>query len=117
MNFPLRTAFTVSHRFWVVVFSFSFVSMQTLEPCPNLLIDSFTQSGEALTVGMRAFKNFCFLDLKSVTRPICVSSIVYTVSLPGSFSCCVWVGLACSHSEAHRIMSLATLVADYFFRS
>ena len=30
MNFPLRTAFTVSHRFWVVVFSFSFVSMQIL---------------------------------------------------------------------------------------
>ena len=30
MNFPLRTAFAVSHRFWVVVFSFSFVSMQIL---------------------------------------------------------------------------------------
>src|SRR5574340_396687 len=30
MNFPLRTAFTVSHRFWGVVFSFSFVSMQIL---------------------------------------------------------------------------------------
>ena len=30
MNFPHRTAFTVSHRFWVVVFSFSFVSMQIL---------------------------------------------------------------------------------------
>jgi len=30
MNFPLRTAFTVSHKFWVVVFSFSFVSMQIL---------------------------------------------------------------------------------------
>ena len=30
MNFPLRTAFTVSLRFWVVVFSFSFVSMQIL---------------------------------------------------------------------------------------
>ena len=27
MNLPLSTAFTVSHRFWVVVFSFSFVSM------------------------------------------------------------------------------------------
>ena len=27
MNFPLSTAFIVSHRFWVVVFSFSFVSM------------------------------------------------------------------------------------------
>ena len=30
MNLPLSTAFTVSHRFWVVVFSFSFVSMQIL---------------------------------------------------------------------------------------
>ena len=26
MNLPLSTAFMVSHRFWVVVFSFSFVS-------------------------------------------------------------------------------------------
>src|SRR5574341_1140679 len=30
MNFPLRTAFTVSHRFFFVLFSFSFVSMQIL---------------------------------------------------------------------------------------
>ena len=30
MNFPLSTAFTVSDRFWVVVFSFSFVSMHIL---------------------------------------------------------------------------------------
>ena len=30
MNFTLGTAFTVSHRFWVVVFSFSFVSMHIL---------------------------------------------------------------------------------------
>ena len=30
MNPPLSTAFTVSHRFWVVVFSFSFVSMHIL---------------------------------------------------------------------------------------
>ena len=30
MNFHLSTAFTVSHRFWVVVFSFSFVSMHIL---------------------------------------------------------------------------------------
>ena len=27
INFPLRTAFTVSHRFWVNVFSLSLVSM------------------------------------------------------------------------------------------
>ena len=30
MNFLLRTAFTLSYRFWVVVLSFSFVSMQIL---------------------------------------------------------------------------------------
>ena len=30
MNLPLSTAFTVSHKFWVVVFSFSFVSMHIL---------------------------------------------------------------------------------------
>ena len=29
-NFPLRTAFTVSHKFWVVVVSFSFVSRYLL---------------------------------------------------------------------------------------
>ena len=30
MNLPLSAAFTESHRFWVVVFSFSFVSMHIL---------------------------------------------------------------------------------------
>ena len=30
MNFSLSTSFIVSHRFWVVVFSFSFVSMHNL---------------------------------------------------------------------------------------
>ena len=30
MNFPLRTAFAVSHRFWVVVSLFSFVSRKFL---------------------------------------------------------------------------------------
>ena len=30
VNFPLSTAFTVSHRFWVVVFSFSFIYMHIL---------------------------------------------------------------------------------------
>ena len=35
MNFPLRTAFAVSYRFWIVVSSFSFVSR-------NFLISSLT---------------------------------------------------------------------------
>ena len=30
MNFPLRTAFIVSHKFWDVVFSLSFISMHIL---------------------------------------------------------------------------------------
>ena len=30
MNLPLNTAFTESHRFWVVVLSFSFISMHIL---------------------------------------------------------------------------------------
>ena len=30
MNFPLRTAFAVSYRFWIVVSSFSFVSRKFL---------------------------------------------------------------------------------------
>ena len=30
MNLPLSSAFTESHRFWVVVFSFSFISMHFL---------------------------------------------------------------------------------------
>ena len=30
MTLPLSTGFTVSHRFWVVVFSFSFISMHIL---------------------------------------------------------------------------------------
>ena len=30
MNLPLSTAFTESHRFWVVVFSFSFIFMHIL---------------------------------------------------------------------------------------
>ena len=37
MNFPLSTAFTESHKFWVVVFSFSFV-------CMHILISFFMSS-------------------------------------------------------------------------
>ena len=39
INFPLRTAFGASHRFWVVVFSLSFVSRSFLI---SLLISSVT---------------------------------------------------------------------------
>ena len=39
MNFPLSTGFTVSHRFWVVVFSFSLVSMHILSFFFNFFCD------------------------------------------------------------------------------
>ena len=39
MNFPLSTAFTVSHRFWVVVSEFSFVSMHILISFFDFLCD------------------------------------------------------------------------------
>ncbi|KAF6125257.1 hypothetical protein HJG60_009776 [Phyllostomus discolor] len=41
MNFPLRTALAVSHKFWVVVSSFSFVSRNLLI---SSLISFFTHS-------------------------------------------------------------------------
>ena len=46
MKFPLRTAFTVFHRFWVVVFSFSFVSM-------HILISFFDFSCDLLVIQQR----------------------------------------------------------------
>ena len=52
MNRPLSSAFTVSHRFWVVVFSFSFVSMHIL---------------------ISFFDFFC--DLLVIQRPCCLASI------------------------------------------
>ena len=41
MNLPLSTAFTVSHRFWVVVFSFSFISMHILIFFPQVFFSPF----------------------------------------------------------------------------
>ena len=45
MNFPLSTAFTISHRFWVVLFSFSCISMHILifffnfKPTANIILN------------------------------------------------------------------------------
>ena len=54
MNFPLRTAFAVSHRFWVVVTSFSFVSRKFLISC----LISF------LTYSLFNSMLFCFPDFE-----------------------------------------------------
>ena len=51
MNFPLRTAFTVSHRFWVVLFSFSFVSM-------HILISFFDFFCDLLVIQQRVVKPY-----------------------------------------------------------
>ena len=41
INFPLRTAFAASHRFWIVVFLFSFVSRYFFFSCFFLILYLF----------------------------------------------------------------------------
>ena len=58
MNYPLRTAFAVSHRFWVVVSSFSFVSRNFLI---SSLISFLTHSlFNSMLFSLHAFECFGF---------------------------------------------------------
>jgi hypothetical protein len=62
INFPLRTALAVSHRFWKVVFSFSLTSR-------NFLISSLISSmiHFSLSNELFSFQLFaCFLSLLSL---------------------------------------------------
>lgn len=62
--------------------------------------------------------NFCFLDLKSVRIPLCLSSAFPPKLLfLCSFLYYIWVDLACSFSEAHRNSLSATFVIDVIFYS
>ena len=65
MNFPLRTAFAVSHRFWVVVSSFSFVSRKFLIPS---LISFLTHSlFTSMLFDLPEFECFGFFSLRFVS--------------------------------------------------
>ena len=65
MNFPLRTAFAVSHRFWVVVSSFSFVSRKFLI---SFLISFFTHSlCDSMLLSLHDFECLEFFPLGLVS--------------------------------------------------
>ena len=62
MNLPLSTAFTESHKFWVVVFSFSFV-------CMHILISFFMSSV------------ICWLFRSVFSLHVCIFNIFFSCSL------------------------------------
>ena len=65
MNFPLRTAFAVSHRFWIVVSSFSFVSRNFLI---SSLISFLTHSlFNSMVFSLHDFECFGFFPLGLVS--------------------------------------------------
>ena len=65
MNFPLRTAFPVSYRFWVVVSSFSFVSRNFLISSLNsFLTHSLFHS---MLFNLHGFECFGFFPLGLVS--------------------------------------------------
>ena len=65
MNFPLRAAFAVSHRFWVVVSSFSFVSRKFLI---SSLISFLTYSlFNSMLFSLHDFECFVFFFLRFVS--------------------------------------------------
>ena len=65
MNFPLRTAFAVSHRFWVVVSSFSFVSRNFLI---SFLIPFLTDSlFNSMLFNLHEFECLGFFPLRLVS--------------------------------------------------
>ena len=81
MNFPLRTAFAVSHRFWVVVSSFSFVSRKFLI---SSLISFLTHSlFNSLLFNLHDFQCFGFfpLGLVSSFRPLWSEKMLAMISI------------------------------------
>ena len=80
MNFPLRTAFAVSHQFWVAVSSFSFVSR-------NFLISSL--------ISFLTLKPFCLIACYSISMFFSVLGFfpwdLFLVSVPcGQRKCLIW---------------------------
>ena len=78
MNVPLRTAFAVSHRFWAVVCSFSFISRNILiSSLISLLTHSFFKSS------LHEFECFSvfFLRLVSSFKPLWSKKILEIISI------------------------------------
>ena len=82
MNFPLRTAFAVSHRFWVVGSSFSFVSRKfhLISSLISFLTHSFFNS---MLFGLHDFECFGFFPfgLVSSFSPLRLEKMLDMVSV------------------------------------
>ena len=81
MNFPLRTAFAVSHMFWVVVSSFSFVSRNYLI---SSLFSFLTHSlFNIMLFILHDFECFGFLPLALVSsfRPLWSEKMLDMISI------------------------------------
>ena len=81
MNFPLRTAFAVSHRFWVVVSSFSFVSRKFFI---SSLISFLTHSlFNSMLFSLHDFECFRFVPwgLVSSFRPLWSEKVLDMISI------------------------------------
>ena len=84
MNFPLRTAFVASQRFWMVTFSLSFVSMHFLI---SLLISSLIHwfySSMLFSLHVVRFFSFLFLWLISCFMPLWSEKILEIISIPSN---------------------------------
>ena len=105
MNFPLRTAFTVSYRFWVVVSSFSFVSRNFLI---SSLISFLTHSlFNRMLFSLHDFECFGFfpLGLVSSLSPLWSEKMLDMISnflnLFFSFLCILSCGLSLKKFHVH----------------
>ena len=81
MNFPLKTAFAVSHRFWIVVSLFSFVSRNFLI---SFLISFCTHSlFNSMLFNLHDFECFGFfpLGLVSSFSPLWSEKKLYMLSI------------------------------------
>ena len=81
MNFPLRTAFAVSHRLWFIVRSFSFVSRKFLI---SFLISFLTHSlFNSMLFSLHDFEffGFCPLGLLSSFSPLWSEKMLDMISI------------------------------------
>ena len=93
MNFPLRTAFGVSQRFWIVVSSFSFVSRNFFY---FFSISLFTHSlFNSVLFNLHEFECFWVFSLRMVSSSIPCSLWKWLIWFQFSWSC--W-GLFCALS-------------------
>lgn len=95
----MSPVYSACSNFPIIPFVFAY-KLEPLELFPNLPTDSSTKSGKPLFIEMRVL-GICFTDLRSVRSPFAFPVLFPHSFLSHIFSCYIWVGLACSYSEAY----------------